>query len=92
MSETTPQANDEFTFAPWTLHDGRQIDLIQPAALSRLPDGVILTSVSGRTAIVGRDEIDDETRYGMLAYGLPSRSEDGLTYRAPLPEEYTDPS
>lgn len=38
--------------------------------LSDLPDGIALHSISGAPAVKGRDHIDEDTRGGMLAYGI----------------------
>jgi len=35
-----------------------------------LPDGIALHSISGKVAVKGRDAIDDDTRFGYLAYGI----------------------
>ena len=46
--------------------------LIPLALLDRLPEGLILTSIDGEKYTVGQDEIDDDTRFGLLAYGVVS--------------------
>lgn len=45
--------------------------LLVPAVLwDQIPDGVELTCIDGRTVIKGKDYIDDDTRAGLLAYGI----------------------
>ena len=88
MSESISESSREFKFSPWTLYDGRKIDLIEPSALAELPEGTELIGIDGMTVVVGTDHIDDYTQGGLLAYGLPSRAEDKRTYMGHLPEEY----
>jgi hypothetical protein len=66
--------------APWELTDGSWIDLIQPAELTKLPDGIVLRSIFGETVTKGVDEINDDTRGGFLAYGLPSDGKVQVVY------------
>lgn len=56
---------------PWKLSDGTYIALLTEAQLDMLPDGVELRGIHGRSVRVGRDAIDQDTRQGLLAYGLP---------------------
>lgn len=56
---------------PWTLDDGRVIHLIHEDDYRAIPDGTVLTCISGETVVKGRDVIDMDTRGGMLAYGIP---------------------
>lgn len=35
-----------------------------------VPDGTVLLSISDDTAVKGKDYIDDDTRFGCIAYGL----------------------
>lgn len=44
--------------------------LVTPEEFAALPEGEVLTCIDGSTAIKGRDEIDDDTRAGHLAYGV----------------------
>jgi hypothetical protein len=37
---------------------------------NQLPDGIELTSISGRTVIKGKDLIDTDDRYGCTAWGV----------------------
>jgi hypothetical protein len=49
--------------------DERTLWLVTPEEFERLPDGFVLTSIDGETAIKGKDEIDDDVRFGHIAYG-----------------------
>ncbi len=49
--------------------------LIPAELLPQLAHGVVLESVTGRTVTVGVDEIDDDTRYGLLAFGVRPKRE-----------------
>lgn len=45
------------------------------AQFNDVPDGVAFHSISGSVAVKGRDYIDDDTRGGMLAFGIiPGRT------------------
>ena len=44
--------------------------LITPKQFEHVPDGYELTSISGNKLVKGRDYIDDNIRYGYLAYGF----------------------
>ena len=46
-------------------------------AVKALRDGTRLWAIDGELAIVGKDEIDDDVRFGCIAYGLIP--ENGLT-------------
>lgn len=52
-------------------HDGEYIDLLQPHQLANLPPGTVVISIFGDEAVKGRDKIDDDTRAGYTAYGIP---------------------
>lgn len=56
--------------APWKLDDGRVVDLLTPAELALLPSGARLVCIDGHEAVIGQDYIDNDTRGGMLAYGI----------------------
>ena len=44
--------------------------LLRPEHLPLIPDGTVLVSIRAATAIVGVDQIDDDTRGGYLAWGV----------------------
>ena len=54
----------------WDLEDGRTISLITPQRLKELDEGTVLYSIFGNKYVVGRDEIDTDTRGGLLAFGF----------------------
>ena len=57
--------------ATWTLDGGAgSIHLITPEQLKQVPEGTVLTGISGKEAIVGIDQIGGDTRGGYLAYGF----------------------
>jgi hypothetical protein len=82
--------------APWKLDEDeghgvspRVIHLITPEEFETLPDGEVLLSITGGSATKGKDYIDNDTRGGMLAYGLPSHHERCLrVYTTVLAEEF----
>lgn len=51
---------------PW---DGK-LYLIALSDWNNWPNGVELTSINGNTKIKGKDYIDEDTRFGLLAYGI----------------------
>lgn len=63
-----------FGMANW---DGNGLLLLAPEQLPKVPNGTVLTCISGRTVVKGTDQIDGDTRGGVLAYGImPSQYED----------------
>lgn len=64
------KTTEEVMRAPWELSDGTIIHLITPKELAMIPDGEVLWCIDGTAAEKGVDRIDDDTRGGMLAYGL----------------------
>ena len=44
--------------------------LLTVAEFNQIPDGTELTCIDGTTAIKGQDEIDTDTRFGHIAYGI----------------------
>lgn len=55
---------------PWTLSDGRVIELVTPEEFAVLADGTALVSILSQEVVKGVDYIDDDTRAGFLAFGL----------------------
>lgn len=55
-------------FCRWD--DDSELYLIPLWVLQFVPDGTLLTSISGDTKIKGVDEIDLDVRFGCLAYGI----------------------
>lgn len=54
-------------------HVGEVIELQTPDEFAALPDGTLLISISGEEKVKGRDDIDLDTRFGRIAWGLPDR-------------------
>lgn len=44
--------------------------LLTPAEFERVPDGATLTCINGKTAVKGVDYIDQDTRFGCIAWGF----------------------
>ena len=44
--------------------------LLTPEEFAQLPDGTELESISGNVKIKGKDVIDQDTRWGYLAFGV----------------------
>jgi len=55
--------------------------LIPQSLYNRLPDGIILTSISGDVVTKGIEYIDQDTRGGMLAFGVtPDQYDDAISW------------
>jgi len=50
--------------------DNDDLLLLPKRFLSKLPDGFTLTCIDRKKVVVGKDEIDDDTRFGLLAFGV----------------------
>ncbi len=44
--------------------------LFTPVEFDKLPDGIELKCIDGTFKVKGRDEIDMDTRFGYIAYGV----------------------
>lgn len=44
--------------------------LFTPEEFHKLPDGTELVSINGFKAVKGKDPIDQDTRFGYIAYGV----------------------
>ena len=44
--------------------------LLTPEEFNTVPDGEVLTSINGRKVTVGQDKIDQDTRFGYIAFGF----------------------
>lgn len=67
----------------WDLDEEDPLWLISPEQLEEIADGTTLHSIMGEEVVVGQDKIDQETRFGYLAYGLrESQFIEGLTIRS----------
>ncbi len=56
-------------FNAWDLKDGRTIYLLTPEQFSGLADGTKVISINGAEKTKGVDDIDQDTRFGYLAWG-----------------------
>jgi len=54
----------------WKLDTGEILYLLTPEQFKLLPDGTTLLSINYNVGIKGLDKIDQDTRYGYLAWGL----------------------
>jgi hypothetical protein len=44
--------------------------LFMPEELARIPEGKVLTCIDEENYIKGKDQLDDDTRFGHTAYGV----------------------
>lgn len=55
--------------------------LIPLSMYERVPNGAVLTSISGDRKVKGKDYIDNDTRGGLLAFGvMPNQYEEALKW------------
>ena len=52
-------------------YEGVTIQLITPEEFAKLPDGTKVVSIHGEEKIKGTDEVDQDIRFGYLAWGFP---------------------
>lgn len=50
--------------------DESNLWLLTPEEFLEVPDGTVLLSISDDTVVKGKDYIDDDIRFGVIAYGL----------------------
>ena len=50
--------------------DDSNLWLLTPSEYAMLPDGFVLTCIDGEECTKGVDYIDNDTRFGHLAYGV----------------------
>lgn len=53
----------------WKLDDGRTIYLLTPERFATLSDGTKLICIDGEEVVKGVDPIDQDVRFGHLAFG-----------------------
>jgi len=70
--DITNQTFDELEALGCRMFDSRRPPLMMvPLAIyKQIPDGTALTCITGQVCVKGRDSIDDDTRAGLLAYGV----------------------
>jgi hypothetical protein len=54
----------------WEDNGENSLWLLTPDELTKIPDGTVLECINGKKYTVGIDIIDDDTRFGYLAYGV----------------------
>ena len=60
-----------------------KIWLITPEQFQQLPDGTEVTSIFGEKKVKGQDEVDQDTRFGYLAFGFPEHTKpEGVQFNA----------
>ena len=59
---------EKFGFRRWSKEGS--LYLIPECLHEFLPNGLKVTSIMGNTCVVGKDYIDDDSRSGLLAYGV----------------------
>lgn len=52
----------------WSAED--DLYLFTTEEFERIPDGTVLTSINDKEYTKGKDYIDDDTRFGYMAYGV----------------------
>lgn len=55
---------------PWSHKEKDKLYLLTLTEFDRLPDGVTVHCINGASKVKGLDYIDNDTRAGMMAYGL----------------------
>lgn len=66
MLTPTSKRNDN----AWSSSDSDKLWLLTEAEFQALPDGTTVYCIDGAAKVKGTDYIDNDTRFGMLAYGL----------------------
>ena len=71
LSGTLPQVTLDFDprHNKWDDRDD-PLWLLTAEEYARVPDGATLTCISGKTAVKGTDYIDQDTRFGCIAWGF----------------------
>jgi hypothetical protein len=55
----------------WGKEEGENnLWLLTEEEFNRLPDGIVLESITGSKKTKGKDEIDTDTRFGHMAFGV----------------------
>jgi hypothetical protein len=72
MLDITNKTFDELEALGCRMFDDRKprLMLIPLALYEQIPDGTALTCFTGQVCVKGRDSIDDDTRAGLMAYGV----------------------
>lgn len=54
----------------WSEEGNNSLWLLTPDEFDRLPDGTMLDCINGKQFEKGKDEIDLDTRFGHIAFGV----------------------
>lgn len=54
----------------WSDEGDEVLWLLTQEEFDEVPDGTVLLSINDETMVKGKDYIDDDTRFGVIAYGL----------------------
>lgn len=54
----------------WADEGDNSLWLITPAEYEKLPDGIELEAINKKTKVKGKDVIDQDVRFGHLAWGI----------------------
>ena len=54
----------------WMEEGDNSLWLLTPEELTKVPEGTVLESITGSKKVYGTDRIDNDTRFGHLAYGV----------------------
>ena len=68
LVEFDPQSRRRNT--PWSDRQSDPLWLLTPTEFEMVPDGTVLVGISGRRKMKGQDYIDQDTRAGLIAWGL----------------------
>ena len=49
--------------------------LLTPEELDDMPNGLVLEDIVGGRAVIGKSDIDTDTRFGYIAYGIRGHRE-----------------
>lgn len=60
----------EFGFRPWTRIGDKDLWTIPIYMLDFIPEGITVTSISGKTEPFVRADADDDNRFGLLSFGF----------------------
>lgn len=74
FNELTPTQAYELGFRKWDEEDN--LYLIPLWLYKALPDGLEVTSIDGDKLIVGKDYLDNDIRFGVLAFGIKLKEEE----------------
>jgi len=68
FGEVPPQEHEQ------TEKPKEKVWLITPEQFQQLPDGTELTNIFGGKKVKGQEEVDQNTKFGYLAFGFPEHA------------------